>query len=174
MIEKACKPFFGGNMIALNLTNIKDCMSHLLLKDTFDGFLFIEGEIVTFNTFQIDGFIQKAFFESEDSLPEYSPWKSVREYCFSVIKGKKTPLSFKFVFSLSPRNIARLIEQNELGLSADDIQGLYMNLQYDGSVLRCITGTSFKNFSMDKTLEQAWYKMVQKFFSKKEIAYELM
>ncbi len=91
-----------------------------------------------------------------------------------MIKGKKTPLSFKFVFSLSPRNIARLIEQNELGLSADDIQGLYMNLQYDGSVLRCITGTSFKNFSMDKTLEQAWDKMVQKFFSKKEIAYELM
>ena len=27
----------------------KNCMSHLLLKDTFDNFSFIEGEITTFN-----------------------------------------------------------------------------------------------------------------------------
>ena len=33
----------------------KNCMSHLLLKDTFDHFSFIEGEITTFNTFTIDG-----------------------------------------------------------------------------------------------------------------------
>lgn len=46
-------------MIALKLTNVKACMSHLLLMDTFDSFLLIEGEIMTFNTFKIDGFIQK-------------------------------------------------------------------------------------------------------------------
>ena len=40
-------------MIALTLTEIKDFTSHLLLKDTFDSFYFIEGEIVTFNTFLI-------------------------------------------------------------------------------------------------------------------------
>ena len=37
----------------------KNCMSHLLLKDTFDHFSFIEGEITTFNTFTIDGFLKK-------------------------------------------------------------------------------------------------------------------
>ena len=42
-------------MIALKLTNVKACMSHLLLMDTFDSFLLIEGEIMTFNTFKIDG-----------------------------------------------------------------------------------------------------------------------
>ena len=117
-------------MIALKLTNVKACMSHLLLMDTFDSFLLIEGEIMTFNTFKIDGFIQKNFYTSEEleqmgTLPEYAYWKQLREYCFSLIKGKKTPLGFRFVFSLSPKNIARLIEQNKLGLNADDIQGFH-------------------------------------------------
>ena len=45
-------------MIALTLTGIKDFTSHLLLKDTFDSFCFIEGEIVTFNTFTIATVLQ--------------------------------------------------------------------------------------------------------------------
>ena len=44
-------------MISLNLTNVKNFMSHLLLKETFDNFSFIEGEVITFNTFHIDGYI---------------------------------------------------------------------------------------------------------------------
>ena len=35
----------------------KNCMSHLLLKDTFDTFLFIEGEFTTFNKFTISGYL---------------------------------------------------------------------------------------------------------------------
>lgn len=46
-------------MISLTLTNVKNFMSHLLLKETFDNFSFIEGEIITFNTFRIDGYMQK-------------------------------------------------------------------------------------------------------------------
>lgn len=160
-------------MIALKFNSTKDCMAHLLLSDTFDNFNFIEGEIVTFNTFTMDGFIQKAFFDSEENLPEYSSWKNMRDYCFSLIKGKKTPLSFKFIFSLSPRNIASLIEKNQLGLNPEDVQGLYMNFRYDGQLLQCITGASFKTFSMDKTLEHTWDTMVQNFLSKKEIDYEV-
>ena len=64
-------------MISLNLTNVKDFMSHLLLSETFDNFYFIEGEIVTFNTFTIDGYIQKDFFDSDAELTEYSYWKNL-------------------------------------------------------------------------------------------------
>ena len=49
-------------MIALKLPEVKECMSKLLLSDTFDSFLFIEGEIVTYNTFSINGFLQKSIF----------------------------------------------------------------------------------------------------------------
>lgn len=160
-------------MIALKLNNTKNFMAHLLLSDTFDHFLFIEGEIVTFNTFTIDGYIQKAFYDSEEVLPEYSSWKNIREFCFSVIKGKRTPLSFKFIFSLSPENIARLIEQNNLDFQPSDVQGLYLNIRFDNNGLTCVTGTSMKTFTMDKSLEQAWDTMVQKFFDKKGIAFEI-
>ncbi len=160
-------------MIALRLISVKDFMSHLLLAETFDNFHFIEGEIVTFNTFSIDGYIQKSFFQEEkEDIPAYSTWKQIREYCYSLIKGKKTPLSFKFIFSLSPDAISRFIVQNNLDYQAAEIQGMYLNIRYDGNILQCITGISLKTFTMDKSLEQCWDKMVQKFLSQKQIAYD--
>lgn len=48
-------------MISLTLTNVKKFMSQLLMTETFDRFSFIEGEIVTFNTFKLDGYLQKDF-----------------------------------------------------------------------------------------------------------------
>ena len=60
-------------MIALALTEVKECMSKLLLSETFDPFYFIEGEIVSFGTFTLDGYLKKEFFDKDD-VPE-------REYC---------------------------------------------------------------------------------------------
>lgn len=161
-------------MIALKLTNRKLFMKHLLLTETFDHFLFIEGEITTFSKFSIDGYLQKSFFEdTEQPNVAFSFWKQIRDYCFSIIKGKQTPLNFKFIFSLSPENTARLITQNQLDFHPEDVQGLYLNIRFDGTDLLCITGTSLKTFSMDRSLEQAWDKMVQKFFIQKEIAFEI-
>lgn len=160
-------------MIALSLTEVKECMSKLLLSDTFDPFYFIEGEIVTFSTFKIDGYLKKEFFDI-DEVPSrnYILWKDVRDYCFSIIKGKRTPLSFYFVLSLSESNIEKLLKQNELSFLPQDVRGLYINLKYDGSNLQCITGTSMNLFTLDKSLEQAWDIMVQKFFTQKEISFE--
>lgn len=140
----------------------KNCMSHLLLKDTFDSFSFIEGEIITFNTFTIDGFLKKDFFEE---TPEdiHSHWKDVREFCFQIIRGKRTPLSFKIILSLAPENFPSfLAEHNISGFRPEDIQGMYLNLNYDGSHLTCTTGISMKIFTMDKTLEHAWDAAAQK------------
>lgn len=159
-------------MISFALTNIKETMSHLLLRDTFDNFLFIEGEIVTFNTFRIDGFIQKSFFDTENGLPEYSSWKNIREYCLYLIKGKRTPLNFHFVLCLPPENIGRLISQSAPSMDVQNIRGLYLNINYDGSHLNCVTGTSFKTFILDKTLEHVWDKTAEIFFRQHEIDYE--
>ncbi len=162
-------------MIALSLPEVKECMSKLLLSETFDPFYFIEGEIVTFNTFTLDGYLKKEFFDTEE-IParDYALWKDVREFCFSLIKGKRTPLSFKFVLGLSDSNIEKLLLQQELDFKPQDVRGLYINLKYDGQKLQCITGTAMNLFTMDKSLEQAWDKMVQKFFAQKEIKYEVL
>lgn len=67
-------------------------MNGLLLHSGFDSFLFIEGEIVTFCTFQFDGHLKKDFFH-QDITDEpvqiernFALWKEVREFCFSLIK----------------------------------------------------------------------------------------
>lgn len=162
-------------MIALALTDVKECMGKLLLSETFDPFYFIEGEIVTFSTFTMDGYLRKDFFDEENAPErEYALWKDVREFCFSIIKGKRTPLSFKFVLGLSDSNIEKLLLQQELDFKPQDVRGLYINLKYDGQNLQCVTGTAMNLFSMDKSLEQAWDKMVQKFFTQKEIKYEVL
>lgn len=175
-------------MISIKLTETKKFMSQLLLSELFDHFLFIEGDIVTFNTFHIDGYIQKDFYAEfppeeltpeqhsgsfSETLPEYAYWKQVREYCFTLIKGKRTPLSFKFVFRLSPENIARLITQQNLDFQPNNIQGLYLNIQFNEQGLTCITGTSLNTFTLDKSLEKAWDGMVQSFFTKNGVAFEV-
>ena len=162
-------------MIALALTEVKECMAKLLLSETFDPFYFIEGEIVTFGTFTLDGYLKKEFFDKDD-VPEreYCLWKDVKDYCFSLIKGKRTPLSFKFILGLSDSNIEKLLQQQGLDFKPQDVRGLFINLKYDGQNLQCVTGTAMNLFTMDKSLEQAWDKMVQKFFTQKEIKFDLL
>lgn len=155
-------------MITISLKT-KPSMSHLLLKDTFDNYSFMEGEITTFNKFTIDGFLQKDFFEEQ---PEhtYAHWRDVREFCFQIIRGKRTPLGFKIILSLAPENFASFLAEHEIsGFSPTDIQGMYLNLSYDGTNLTCITGISMKTFTLDKTLEHAWDEAAQKMLLKLEL-----
>ncbi len=166
----------GYSMIALKLKDTKNFMAHLLLKDTFDQFMFIEGEIVTFATFSFDGYTKKEFFtldeDTDAAFEEYARWKKLKELCFTIIKGKRTPLSFKFIFRLSAENAARLIEREKLDFQPANVQGLYLNLRFENGTLTCTTGTAVKTFTLDKSLEHAWDAMVQKYFDQKEIAYE--
>lgn len=165
-------------MIALKLLEVKDCMQKLLLADTFDSFSFIDGSITTFATFHFDGYIQKDFYNTEEQAllleqgKEYSSWSEMRDYCYHVIKGKNTPLSFKFVLSLAKDNVQKLLAHNLPSQDIATIQGLYLNLQYDQGELTCITGTSMKTFTMDKTLEHLWDDTAMKYLKQKEILFE--
>ncbi len=161
-------------MIALEISDIKECMAHLLIKDTFDRFHFISGSITTFNTFQMDGYLHKDFFDTEElsALPpeeNFSLWKDLRGYCFSLIKGRKTPLEFQFVFCLSQSNIENVIRNEGLSVRPQDVQGLYLNFHYTQKKLICTTGTSFKGFCLDKSLEHTWDHMARVFFRQHEI-----
>ncbi|MBY0757959.1 MULTISPECIES: DUF5721 family protein [Sellimonas] len=154
--------------------NTKKCMSALLLSDAFDSFSFIEGEITTFCTFQIDGTYHPSFYGDTAETPDERQirWKQIREYCFSLIKGKQTPLHFRLIFSLPPENIRKLLETEGLPLRPGDVKGLYLNFKYDGTKLVCTTGTSLNLFTMDKSLEHAWDRLVPKYFMKKRLEFE--
>ena len=93
-------------MIILQITQLKNFMNTLLRLETFDRFPVSEASITTFTTFSIDGSLHTDFFDPDDAqlLKEKGRtrllWKDVKSFCYSVIKGKRTPLQFKFVFQL--------------------------------------------------------------------------
>lgn len=165
-------------MIALQIQDIKNFMSKLLLSQTFDHFLIVEGSITTYNTFHIDGRIHKDFYTSEeiDTLAlndrEFSRWKEIRSFCLDLIKGHKTPLGFHFVFQLSKENAAKLLAASGItSILSENISGLLLNIRYDSNGLSCITATNLNLFTMDKSLEHAWDDMVKRFLKQQEISF---
>lgn len=165
-------------MIALQIADIKTFMKKLLLSETFDRFLLLEGTITTFNTFHMDGILQKSYYtmEEQEQMEDraLSYWGEVRPFCLELIKGKKTPLSFRFTFQLSGPNTARLLAQTGISIPPEQVRGLLMNLRYDGHSLQCTTGTSVAVFTMDKKLDHAWDDMVQKYFHQQGIPFEMV
>lgn len=160
-------------MIGLQIQQLKTFMYHLLCQETFDSFLLCEATITTGTTFSVDGRLHREFYEGEDAPEEeFAKWRELRPLCFQLIKGKRTPLSFKFVFQLSRENLEKLLQQAGQMEALPSVGGLFLNIIFDGSALKCITGTSMRVFTMDKTLEREWDEMVKKLFLKHEIAFE--
>ena len=165
-------------MIALQIQEIKNFMSKLLLSQTFDNFLLVEGSIITYNTFHIDGRIHKDFFTAEEieeralDTRDFSLWKEVKPFCLELIKGKKTPLGFKFVFQLSRENTAKLLTSSGItSILPENVSGLLLNVRYDNGSLACITATNLNLFTLDKSLEHAWDDMIKRFLKQQEISF---
>ncbi len=139
------------------------------LRIAYFGDSFIEADITTFNRFTIDGFLQKDFFD-EQPAEAHARWKDVREHCFRIIRGQRTPLNFKIVLSLAPSHFDAFLKKEQLtGFTAGDIQGLNLNFHYDGTDLHCITGTSLRTFTLDKSLEHAWDQYVRSFLLESDL-----
>jgi hypothetical protein len=152
-------------------------MKKLLMTETFDTFQLSEATITTFSTFHIDGSFHADYFSSsgDEEFPiekdSYVLWRRVRPFFFELTRGKHTPLSFRIVFRLAPHNVARLLAQSGISLTADDVDGLFLNVRFDENGLNCISGTSLRLFTLDKSAEHAWDEMLEKFFRQKEIPF---
>lgn len=163
-------------MKAFQIKERKKFMSRLLATDSFDSFLLAEATITTYNSFVIDGHVNKEFFLEEEgtdaSAYTFSQWENMRALCFDLIKGKHTPLNFKFVLHLKPEVVVDILSTQEGLVSAADIRAFVLNIKYDGSELICITGTSLHTFLPDKTPDLLWDAYITNFLEKRAIAYE--
>ena len=139
-------------MIALKAEDVKSFTTKLFVREDFDAFLVKEVNITTYNSFSIDGHVKQGYYTEEEReenhIEEFSSWKTLRPFCFSLIKGKKLPGA---------------------GIEESQIQGLYLNIRYDDGKMYCITGTSLNFFTMDKTLDLEWDKAVKQFLQSHEI-----
>lgn len=165
-------------MLALELTDIKDFMNKLLRSDIFDHFLLQEGRIVSEASYVIDGRINKGFYSTSE-LEElgiadcaFLPYSMLRTRCFDLIKGKKTPSSFKFILMLSPVNLERTLASIQSNFNGNDITGVFLNIRYQNQLLSLTTGISYNVFSTDKTLDNEWDRLVCQFLKQHGIDFE--
>ncbi len=165
-------------MKVYKISGLKDFMNKLLLSDTFDYFLLEEGTVVTANAFRIDGHIRKEFYTKEEQEDEnlcpydFSLWKDIRPLCFQLIKGKRTPLSFKFVLHLLPSHTGKILEQNGFADNGSLVKAFTLTIKYDGSNVILMTGLSTNTFFMDKTPEQLWDDAFLRFLTNRHISWE--
>ncbi len=166
-------------MIALKIKNQKNFMTKLLATELFDDFLAEEATIETYNTFSIDGRIHKDFYKDAADLElevpseEFSKWGKLRPICLELIKGKQTPLSFKFILHLSGSKKDALISGIDSGFAPSDIS-LGINIKFSSGVVVITTGVSYSIFTMDKDAEKAWDNYIPSFLESNGIEAELL
>lgn len=166
-------------MIALQISSMKNFMSHLLVGDTFDPFLLEEATISMANTVTIDGRINKEFFSTDSgsesdtaALPEFRPWSEIKGLCFDLIKGKHTPLSFRFILHMIPEKAEALLKKEAPDSDISQVKALMINIKFDGTRILVTTGTSYHTFVLSKEADLVWDKALSKYLSMKGIEFE--
>ena len=144
-------------MLSIQIQDVKEFMNHLLRSDLFHPFYLWEASIKTAVHYHIDGRLNQDFYNTDElearTQSDYISWAEIKPQIFSMIKGSKTPLSMKIILMLSKANTNQLLTKYNLPLSAENINGLFFNIHYDGTNLSCTTGVSYRTFTMDKRLE---------------------
>ena len=63
------------------------------------------------------------------------------------------------------------LPEKSRGIYPDQVGGLYINIQYENHEMICVTGTSMKQFTLDRTLENEWDENVKKFLKKNGVVF---
>ena len=130
-------------------------------------------DIVTFNRFTIDGRVRRGYYTGEEQgkIGEFSSWRTIKPVCFSLIRGKRLPETFRIVLCLSEEARSRFVQAHAPGILPEQAGGLYINIQYENQEMTCVTGTSMNVFTMDRTLEREWDESVKQFLKRSGIAF---
>lgn len=164
-------------MVALKIEDAKAFTNGLFVGNLFDAFLLREAEITTYNRFTIDGRISRGYYSEEEraekGLEDYSFWSTIRPICFSLVKGKRLPESFRLVFQLDREKTAAFINSRVAGIQPEQVNGLYINVHFENKELKCVSGTSLKIFTLDKILENEWDEWVKRFLKENKVAFSI-
>lgn len=156
-------------MISIQITDIKNFMKNLLYTDSFDKFQLMYGSVTTANTYEIDGKVNKEFFGEDYETSElfghdYAPWNMHKEFIKNIIKGKHTPLSFKFILYANDE-LKGVVLTDVPAETVVNVSNLVLNIRFDEYGLTLTSGISTISFIMDKSAEEAWDKYLTRFLS---------
>ena len=164
-------------MIAFEIKEQKKFMEKLLCTNMFHHFLLEEAVIHSAAAYTIDGHINRAFYNgNETELTPLSgldclPFSMLQKQVFSMISGAHTPTAFKLIFSLSPQTMENTVRSLDTAFTVHDINGLYLNLHFKEGRLIATPAVSYCSFSLDRSLEKGWEKLVRLFLSKNEVPF---
>lgn len=160
-------------MTSIQINDIRQFMKNILTGTIFDEFYVFKLKVKSFCDFTIDGSVNDEFYTLEEKEQferrKYIKWEEIKYFVHQIMKGKKTPVSFHIILMLSDDNISKLTAKYSLGIHADDINGLFLNINYENKLLNLVTGTSRKNFTLDKTLDDIWDEQIKQFLKQNEI-----
>ncbi len=163
-------------MISLRIKNTKDFMAKFLASDKFDDFLMESATIETSNTFNIDGHVNREFWgdNPDENSPKYelSSWSDMRGRCFDLIKGKRTPLSFKFIMCANPDKKDELLASPDFSEVSTLVTSFVFILKFSDGHITLTTGAALSGFSLDKSYEKVWDDYIRKFLSLALIDFE--
>ena len=165
-------------MLALELTDVKDFMNKFLRSEVFDHFLVQEGIIHAAASYVIDGKLNDDFYTETErqeqglSNDRFLPYSMLRANFFDLIKGKKAPSSFKVVLMLSHENLIHTLASIGSNYTENDITAICLNIHYQNQQLTLTTGISYRIFSIDKSLEHEWDRLVLHFLRQNEIPFQ--
>ena len=164
-------------MLVLKINDVKNFMNQLLIGQTFDDFSLVDASITTFCSFMIDGTLHRDFFDSDSKQPSvqsalYCPWKELKSYCYSIIRGKLPPLHFRITFQLNPSQLTQILPAFSDVITDPAIRGLNLNLQYKNHELFCTSGISSDVFIPDKSPEFIWDSFITDYFRSRQINFD--
>lgn len=163
-------------MISLKVIDVKAFMNSLLVQNVFDNFYLWEADFKTFGEFSIDGKLNEDYYSSDElemlGERKYATWAEVKPFAFSYVKGNKLPVTIKIIMMVSKSSTENIINNSGLKIQVDEVKGLFLNIKYEKGNLYISSGTSFKNFTMDKTIENLWDARLKQFLKEKGIAAE--
>ncbi|MBE5828044.1 MAG: hypothetical protein E7305_01125 [Butyrivibrio sp.] len=166
-------------MIAIRVSKQRNFMAKLLTSELFDNYLTEEVVIDTYNTFTIDGRVHKEFYkntnEEDNACPieEFSKWEKLRPICLELIKGRQTPLGFKFILRLSDQQKASLFETIDSDISMDQVS-FGINIKFSSGEVVITTGVNYSIFTLDKEAEKAWDNYVPSFLESNGIETDIL
>ena len=165
-------------MRSWKVLDVKRFMNLMLRGEAFDAFLLSEADITTGVSYVIDGHLTKDFYNEEELAAmglagqRCMFYGQVRPICFDMIKGRRTPAAFKFVFLANRRQTEEMLAGAGPHVTAADIGNLSLNIRYQGGELYVTCGCTMRTFTMDKTPERLWEQWVLDFLKGQQIPLE--
>ena len=160
-------------MLSLEITDVKKMTALLFTENTFDRFLFQSGQISAQLSATFSGEKDPSFYAEEERQAEMAEpfvrYETVRPVFFSLIKGKRPPLSFRIIL-ITDKNTTNSLKVKS-GFTDSEVTSLSLNMSYKAGVLSLSTGISYAGFSLDKSLERCWDQTILDFLAQKEITF---